>query len=349
VRKIIHIDMDCFYAAVEMRDDPALQGKPIAVGGAADQRGVLSTCNYEARKFGLHSAMASAKAFQLCPQLILLPVNMAKYREASVVIHEIFHHYSDRIEPLSLDEAYLDVSDSTECQGSATLLAQKIRQDIYQALTLTASAGIAPNKFLAKVASDWNKPNGQFCIPPQHVDAFIKALSVKKIPGVGRVSAKKLHDHGIKTCSDLQTQSKLELHQQFGKFGERLYDCCRGIDDRPVEMSRLRKSVSVETTFIHDLGNLEECQRELFDLQERLHQRLKKYPDRPIHKQFIKIKFADFTQTTKECVVTQLENPVFSQLLCAAMEKTHKKVRLLGVGIRFSEKTATNPAQSMLL
>jgi DNA polymerase-4 len=207
-RKIIHIDMDCFYAAVETRDNPDLQGKPVAIGGSANKRGVLSTCNYEARTFGLHSAMLTATALQRCRQLVLLPVNMQKYRQASTQIHQIFHRYTDLIEPLSLDEAYLDVTDNTDCQGSASLLAKQIRSEIEQELRLTASAGIAPNKFLAKIASDWHKPNGQFVIPPEAIEEFMIELSVKKIPGVGKVTAEKLHKLGISTCGQLQNISQ---------------------------------------------------------------------------------------------------------------------------------------------
>jgi len=348
-RKIIHIDLDCFYAAVEVRDNPALHGKPVAVGGAPDKRGVLTTCNYEARVFGLHSAMATSRALQLCPQLIVLPVQMDKYRQVSSEIHAIFHRYTDCIEPLSLDEAYLDVSDSTLFQGSATLLARQIRADIVTHLNLTASAGIAPNKFLAKVASDWRKPNGQFSIPPEHVAAFMKRLPVTKIPGVGQVSARKLHACGITTCACLQKVSKIDLHQQFGKLGERLYDYCRGIDTRSVESKRTRKSVSIEHTFLEDLETLMLCERHLPVLQADLCERLKKHPDRIIHKQFIKIKFADFTRITKECVVMQFTEARFLDLLQTAMQDNPKKVRLLGIGVRFREPAFSQEIQASLL
>lgn len=335
MKKIIHIDMDCFYAAVEIRDNPFLKGKPVAVGGLPDKRGVLTTCNYEARAFRLHSAMASSRALQLCPKLILLPVDMKKYREVSAEVREIFYRYTDIVEFLSLDEAYLDVSDSKACQGSAILLAKKIRGDILQELNLTASAGIATNKFLAKVASDWRKPDGQFSILPNQVDAFIKSLPVKKIPGVGKVSVRKLNNINVNTCAQLQTLSLIELHQRFGKFGERLYNYCRGIDERPVETMRIRKSVSVEETFIEDLRGLSECSNKLPALQSNLYRRLKKYEDRVIHKQFIKVKFADFSRTTKECVVTQLDGAIFLELLREVIKNSSKKVRLLGLGVRF--------------
>lgn len=187
-RKIIHIDMDCFYASIEIRDNPKLQGKPVAVGGSAQKRGVLSTCNYEARKFGLHSAMSTAQALKKCPHLILLPVNMSLYKQVSQQIHQIFQRYTSIIEPLSLDEAYLDVTDCQKCAGSATWIAQEIRQAIFNELHLTASAGIAPLKFLAKIASEQNKPNGQFVINPEQVEQFIYNLPLSKIPSVGKVT-----------------------------------------------------------------------------------------------------------------------------------------------------------------
>jgi DNA polymerase IV len=347
-KKIIHIDMDCFYAAVEMRDNPSLLRKPVAVGGSPDQRGVLTTCNYEARRFGLHSAMSTHRALQLCPAVILLPVAMDKYREASALIHHILQDYTDIIEPLSLDEAYLDVSASKAHQGSATLLAQEIRARIFTTLKLTASAGIAANKFLAKVASDWRKPNGQFSIPPASVAAFITTLPVKKIPGVGRVTAKKLHDSGYATCGDLQALSQLLLHQQFGKFGHSLYDYCRGIDKRLVQASRTRKSVSVEHTFLEDIPLNADCVSHVTSLHLQLVKRLEKHADRVIHKQFIKIKFYDFTQMTKECVVPTLSCDSFVSLLTDALQGTDKAIRLLGVGVRFNEPLIDDPLQQAL-
>ena len=335
--KIIHIDMDCFYAAVEIRDNPSLQGKAVAVGAKAEQRGVLTTCNYEARKYGLHSAMPTARALQLCPDLILLPVAMDKYRRVSAAIHTIFRRYTDKIEPLSLDEAYLDVTGLEVCQGSATLLAQRIRAEIYATVGLTASAGIAPNKFLAKVASDWHKPNGQFVIAPETVEEFVKTLAVKKIPGVGKVTAKKLLAQGIENCAQLQSLTKEELITAFGKFGYNLYDYCRGIDHRRVDIARTRKSVSVEHTFLHDLTTLLACEEKLPMLHQELMVRLKKYDNRIIHKQFIKIKFSDFTQMTKECVVDSLKENNFLLLLREALAEFTKPVRLLGIGVRLGE------------
>ena len=203
MRKIIHCDCDCFYAAVEMRDDPSLRDLPIAIGGKSDRRGVVATCNYRAREYGVRSAMPTGQALKLCPDLVVVPGTMAKYREAAQQIRQIFYRYTDKVEPLSLDEAYLDVTDCTECQGSATLIAQEIREVIAREVGVTASAGIAPNKFLAKVASDLNKPDGQYVITPPEIDAFVETLKVKRISGVGKVTNEKLRRLGIETCGDL--------------------------------------------------------------------------------------------------------------------------------------------------
>jgi len=262
-RKIIHCDCDCFYAAVEMRDNPALKGAPIAVGGDAAHRGVIATCNYEARHFGVRSAMPTSQALQRCPHLIVIPPSMDKYREASQFITAIYRDYTDLVEPLSLDEAYLDVTDSVQHQGSGTLIAQEIRARIAQTVGITASAGVAPNKFLAKIASDWNKPDGLFVIRPKDVAEFVKTLPIAKVFGVGKVTAAKLQTLGVTTCLDLQSWSIYELENQFGKFGERLYELCRGIDQRDVCANRERKSVSVEETYTHDLPDLAACLTQL--------------------------------------------------------------------------------------
>src|SRR5688572_8550149 len=246
MRKIIHCDCDCFYAAIEMRDNPALREVPLAVGGRPDQRGVVATCNYEARRYGIHSAMATAQALKLCPHLVVIPPAMDKYRAASKQILAIYHDYTDLVEPLSLDEAYLDVSESTHCKGSATLIAQEIRQRIFATVGITASAGVAPNKFVAKIASDWHKPDGLCLVRPDEVDAFVAALPVKKLHGVGKVTAAKLNKLGAETCGDLRSWTLADLEQHFGRFGTRLHDLCRGIDEREVSTSRERKSISTE-------------------------------------------------------------------------------------------------------
>ncbi len=245
-RKIIHIDMDCFYAAIEMRDFPEIASMPVAVGGSPNQRGVISTCNYVARKFGVHSAMATANALRICPSLVIQPTRMDVYREESHHIRAIFAEYTHKIEPLSLDEAYLDVTGSHQHQGSASWIAEAIRERIYQTRNLTASAGIAPNKSLAKIASDWHKPNGQMVIPPERVEAFMQELPVRKLFGVGPVMEMRLKMLGIQTCGELQARSKVELIKHFGSMGTRLYELSRGIDAREVISERVRKSISVE-------------------------------------------------------------------------------------------------------
>ena len=345
-RKIIHVDMDCFYAAIEMRDDPLLRGAAVAVGGSPDKRGVIATCNYEARSYGVHSAMASAHAKRLCPNLIIVPPNFDKYRHDSKVIRSIFAKYTSLIEPLSLDEAFLDVSDSTEYKGSATYIAQAIRHDIYQELKLTASAGIAPNKFLAKVASDWEKPNGQFVIHPDAVNGFIVELPVKKIPGVGKKTSEKLHNMGVYTCADLQQLELLELTRKFGAFGQSLYYLSRGIDDRPVITHYPRKSLSVENTYDKDLYTLEDCLAEVPQLLSTLKQRLARSKvDAPVNKMFVKLKFSDFSATTVERTSFGVNDDLFYELMDEGFHRRDKSVRLLGLGVRFQNAESTSFVQ----
>lgn len=302
MRKIIHVDMDCFFAAVEMRDDPSLRDIPLAIGGSAERRGVISTANYPARRFGVRSAMSTAMAFKLCPHLKLLPGRMAAYKEASQHIRTIFARYTSLIEPLSLDEAYLDVSDSSLCSGSATLIAQQIRQAISDELQLTASAGIAPIKFLAKIASELNKPNGQYVITPAQVPAFLQQLPLGKIPGVGKVTAKRLEELGLFTCADVQQYDLAALLKSFGKFGRVLWERSQGIDEREVSPDRLRKSVGVERTLAADIHRWEDCETLIIDkLYPELEMRLRKVkPDLHIARQGVKLKFQDFQQTTQE-------------------------------------------------
>jgi len=259
-RAIIHLDMDAFYASIEIRDQPSLKGKPVGVGGARDRRGVLTTCNYEARQFGVHSAMPTFMALQRCPQLIILPTRFDVYRKEAAVIREILFRFTPLVEPLSLDEAYLDVTDHP---GAPSPLAQVIRGLIFRKTKLTASAGIGPNKLIAKIASDLKKPNGQFEVKPEQVPAFMKELPVRKLWGIGQVTEQKLDKLGIATCGDMQRLSRVALQEHFGKFGIELYDLCRGIDDRPVEPDRERKSLSTEETFPSDLETLPECEEKL--------------------------------------------------------------------------------------
>lgn len=344
VRKIIHCDCDCFYASVEMRDDPSLVGRPLGVGGRPDERGVIAACNYEARAFGIHSAMPTARALRLCPQLILLPPDFDRYRAASRRILAIYRDYTPLVEPLSLDEAYLDVTGVDRCHGSATLMAAEIRGRIHEEVGITASAGIAPNKFIAKVASDWRKPNGQFVVRPEEVDAFVAALPVKKIFGVGKVTAQHLRRLGIETCGDLRAWSLAGLTQEFGSFGARLHRMARGIDERPVSPERERKSLSVETTYPNDLADLGACVAALAPLIEAFAQRMeRKVGGEVVHKAFVKVKFADFTQTTAECVEPAPDDETWARLLAEAHARRGLPVRLLGVGVRFAPPAAKNP------
>ncbi|WHI46168.1 DNA polymerase IV [Microbulbifer sp. TRSA001] len=341
MRKIIHCDCDCFYASVEMRDDPNLRGRPLAVGGSSDRRGVISTCNYEARSYGVRSAMPTAQAKKLCPDLIVVPGNMAKYREVSGQIREIFLDYCDDIEPLSLDEAFLDVTDSGRCHGSATLIAEEIRQRVHDTLGITISAGVAPNKFLAKIASDWQKPDGLTVITPSEVDQFVLRLPINKIHGVGRVTAEKMHRQGIRTCADLRNFSQVELSKKFGKFGRRLYDLCRGVDDRPVSGDGSRKSVSVERTFREDLFSFDEWLEQLTELYMRLLERLEKLGDRyEVNGATVKVKYADFTTSTHERSSRAGRISEFRQLLQECREKRPAPIRLLGVGLRLTDLRA---------
>ena len=322
-----------------MRDNPSLAGKPIAVGGSPKRRGVVATCNYEARKYGIHSAMASAMARNRCPELIIVRPDMEKYREASALIHEIFEGYTSIIEPLSLDEAFLDVSDCSLFEGSATRIAEDIRKNVKKTVGITISAGIAPNKFLAKIASDWNKPDGQFVIKPQEVDGFVKNLPVKKLHGVGKVTASKMHSIGVQTCGDLQDLSEDELRDKFGNSGKRLYLLAQGIDDRPVKTERIRKSLSVETTFSQDIVDFEGCLKELPELMRQLDTRLVKIQNNyRISKQVVKIKFNDFIQTTAETISPSANPQIFEELCEEGYARRERPVRLLGIGVRLEPK-----------
>ena len=350
-RKIIHCDCDCFYAAVEMRDDPSLANLPIAIGGKSDRRGVVATCNYKARHFGVHSAMPTGQALKLCPDLVVIPGTMAKYREAALQIRQIFYRYTDKVEPLSLDEAYLDVTDCTECQGSATLIAQQIRAQIATEVGVTASAGVAPNKFLAKVASDLNKPDGQFVITPEEVDDFVQKLEVKRLFGVGKVTNEKLRRMGIITCGDLQQRNLIELVDKFGVFGKRLHDLSYGRDERQVNSNSRRKSLSVEHTYSDDLPDQIACLAKLPDLLIELRSRLRRVDsDYLVTKQFIKMKFNDFTATTVERqMVSGLPVESFEALCQQAWIRGNRPVRLMGIGVRFIDTSEQGKARQLEL
>lgn len=349
-RKIIHCDCDCFFAAVEMRDNPALANIPIAVGGSSDRRGVISTCNYQARAFGVRSAMATARAMKLCPNLTVIPGHMEKYRQVSQQIMAIYRDYTDLIEPLSLDEAFLDVTESEHCQGSATLIAQEIRARIKVEVGITVSSGVASSKFLAKIASDWDKPDGLYVIRPHEVDAFIEVLPVEKIFGVGEKTAARLHKLGVKQCGDLRGYTLAQLVDHFGRFGKRLYELCRGIDDRPVRVSRERKSISVENTFSQDLPDLESCLLHLPALMQSLESRFEKHREkRTVTGAVVKMKFSDFTQTTVEHASDQPDQALFEALMQEAWGRGQKPVRLLGVGYRLGQFQQRQGEQLSLL
>ncbi|WP_413576715.1 DNA polymerase IV [Bdellovibrio sp. HCB290] len=340
MKKIIHVDMDCFYAAVEVKFNPQLKGKPLGIGGPPNSRSVLCTASYEARKFGVRSAMPSSQAVRLCPQLILIPPHFDLYKEESRKVREIFERFTKKIEPLSLDEAYLDVTECTQFGGSATLIAQEIRRLIFTELNLTASAGIAPNKFLAKIASDWKKPNGQFVVRPQDVDAFVKELPVEKIFGVGKVTAQKMHDIGLHTLGDIQKYSVPELHRWFGSRAQDLFDFSRGIDHREVITEWERKSLTVEETYNKDLLTFEECKARIPGLYEDFIGRLERgqYQDR-IKGMVVKLKFFDFKSTTHEEVIQgtpSMED--FERLLEKAWHRRAVAVRLIGVGVRLGQE-----------
>lgn len=347
MKKIIHVDMDCFYAAVEMRDNPALREIPLAIGGSEKRRGVISTCNYIARKFGVRSAMATGHALKLCPTLTVVRGDMAKYKSVSGQIQAIFQRYTDKIEPLSLDEAYLDVSDCSLFRGSATLIAEDIRRAIRQELGLTASAGVAPVKFIAKVASDINKPDGMFIITPNEIDGFVKTLPLEKIPGVGKVTLAKLHEMGLFTGEDVQAYDRTALLQRFGKFGQSLWNRCHGIDDRDVETSRVRKSVGVERTLPQDIQTEEECVAVMISLFEEMKTRLERVcPSFEIARQGVKIKFSDFQQTTVEHRQWRYDEAQFPLLLKEALSRQQGRgVRLIGLNVGLKTEAKDPPSQ----
>ncbi|OEF26291.1 DNA polymerase IV [Vibrio rumoiensis] len=335
-RKIIHVDMDCFFAAVEMRDFPEYKDVALAVGGSEKQRGVISTCNYRAREFGVRSALPTTKAFQLCPSLVLVPGRMDVYKSVSKQIREIFSRYTAIIEPLSLDEAYLDVTESTMHHGSATLIAQAIRQDIERELNLTASAGVAPLKFLAKIASDFNKPNGLAVITPDQVQTVIDQLPLEKIPGVGKVSIERLHQAGLYTCLDVQKYHYSDLLRQFGRMGESLWKKSHGIDERGIVVERNRKSVGVERTFSENISSFEQCWRviETFLFPELDKRLLKASPTKSIVKQGIKVKFSDFQQTTIEHSCQHFNLAEFKSMLQEVLTRQQgREIRLLGLNV----------------
>jgi DNA polymerase-4 len=335
MRKVLHIDCDCFFAAVEMRDNPQLCHVPIAIGGHSDRRGVISTCNYPARKLGIHSAMATAQALKKCPELILLPGNMALYRDVSNQVMAVIRQYGIAFEQVSVDEAYVEL----EPNESAIEVGERIRAEVEARVGITVSVGAAPNKFLAKIASDWNKPNGLFAVKPHKVDAFVAQLEVRKIPGIGPKTAERLAAQGIVLCSDAQQYSLIELVNLFGRTGVTLFKRCRGQDDRILSADRIRKSISVEHTFAKDLYLAQELDDEVKILWEKFLQRTDKANiDSRSLAPFVKVKFNDFSQTTLADHLQMVSLEAFRQLLQQARLRNDSDeiqgVRLIGIGGR---------------
>lgn len=335
-RKIIHIDMDAFYASVEQRDNPNLRGRPIAVGHAGE-RGVVAAASYEARKYGVHSAMSSQKAMRLCPELIFIPGRMEVYKEVSGQIHEIFREHTDIIEPLSLDEAFLDVTENKKNIPLAVDIARDIKQQIRTDLGLVASAGVSYNKFLAKVASDYRKPNGLCTIHPDQALDFIARLPIESFWGVGPVTAKRMHALGIHDGAHLRAWSLDGLTREFGKTGALYYNFSRGIDLRPVEAVRVRKSIGCERTLEHDISNRSSVVIELYHTAQELINRLSA-KDFQGNTLTLKVKFHDFTQITRSitqpCKLTTLDVilPLAKRLL-AEVEYENHPIRLLGLSV----------------
>jgi DNA polymerase IV len=349
-RKIIHVDMDAFYASVEQRDEPLLRGKPVIVAWKGN-RSVVCAASYEARAFGVRSAMPAVRAQRLCPDGIFVAPDFPRYRAVSKNVHEIFKRHTDLIEPLSLDEAYLDVTENKTGLPTATLAARTIREQIRQELNLTASAGVAPTKFLAKLASDWRKPDGLFVIRPEEVDAFLLPLQVGRLPGVGKVTEEKLAKLGIKTVGALRSLERANLEHEFGRYGVRLYELARGIDESPVDPDRPTKSISVEDTFQEDVL-LAETEPMIRRLAEKLWSASRK-ESRTARTVVLKLKTSEFK------ILTRSHTPDSPPSSCKELTEIaiklrervdfgpHQRYRLVGIGLsnfREAEETESQPA-----
>ncbi|REF43106.1 DNA polymerase-4 [Serratia ficaria] len=355
--KIIHIDMDCFYAQVEMRDNPALRDLPIAIGGPTKTQGILCTSNYKAREFGVRAAQSTYEAFKLCPELVLIHPDFAKYKIISNQLSTIYRKYSERIQLISLDEAYIDVSDSQLHNGSATLIAQSIKTEIFDTLNLTASAGVSFNKMLAKIASDWNKPNGLFVITPDMRNSFMKNLPLIKIPGVGKVGYEKLKKIGLSTCGEVIERDITELINIFGKRAAlKLLEACHGVSNSIVKEKSQRKSFGIEKTFYNPISDNEYITSEIDNLVSTYNVRLVELDEfhfwkRRISHVSIKIRFNDFETLTRAIGITPQESDIVithrvlnketAELLKAQLISMHneikKPIRLIGIGIKFEE------------
>jgi len=337
MRKIIHIDMDAFYASVEQRDCPRYRGKPLAVGATPNQRGVVCAASYEARTFGIHSALSSRVALQRCPHLIFVPPRFDVYRSISQQIRAIFEQHTDLVEPVALDEAYLDVTENKQGLPYATTISREIRAAIFTETGLTASAGVSFNKFLAKMASGLNKPNGQTVILPEQAETFVESLPIEKFHGIGKVSATKMHELDIHTGADLTQRSEAELVHHFGKVGHHYFKIARAQDDRLVEANRVRKSVGAETSYAQDLSDRAVMLHELETIAETVYQRLERHQTggRTIT---LKVKFANYQQITRSRTVMNSIREVativsLAQELFEAVNLEGRNVRLLGISL----------------
>lgn len=353
-RKIIHVDMDAFYASVEQRDFPEYKGKPVVVGGTPEQRGVVAACSYEARKFGIHSAMPSAQAHKRCPHAIFLKPRFTIYREVSTQVQAVFRQFTELVEPLSLDEAYLDVSNNQEFSGSATLIAKEIKRLIKEKTELNASAGVSYNKFLAKIASDMDKPDGLYLITPEQGPEFIKQLPIRKFFGIGKATEAKMNKFGIQTGDDLLKKERHELVEHFGKSGHFYYKIARGIDLRPVNNKRERKSLGKETTFSQDMGDINQMFKVLDELSNSVARSLF---DKELTAQTIilKVKYADFELITRSRTIEKPTQSMkkITEAVKDLLRKTdagQRKVRLLGVStskLQEKESQRSNKTEQM--
>lgn len=337
IKKIIHVDLDYFYAQVEELDHPELKKKPFAVGGSYSGKGVVCTSNYVAREFGVKSAMPSFMAMKRCPQIVFLRPNFYKYTEKSREIFEIFSKYTDKIQKLSLDEAYLDVTDCRFFQNDAVKIAKAIRKEIFSKTGLTASAGVSYNKLLAKIGSDLFKPDGLAVLRPENIEANIRHFPIQKIQGIGKVTAKKFFARGINTFGDLQKLTKAELVNWHGDYGVSLYNFCRGIDHREVNPRRIRKSLSVENTFFENLQKSEEMIFKLNHTYDELKDRLEKHQDKTIKNLVVKLKYHDFQTSTVEAALDFKEDS-FKELFLRRWHERPEPIRLLGLGVKFQTR-----------
>ena len=350
-RKIIHVDMDAFFASVEQRDQPEYRGKPLIVGGKPNSRGVVAACSYEARQFGIHSAMPCSQAYRLCPQAIFVPPRFEAYRAVSNQIRTIFWRYASQVEPLSLDEAYLDVTYTAEYDGSATLIARAIKRDILAETRLIASAGVSYNKFLAKIASDMDKPDGLYVIKPEQGETFVANLAIGKFHGIGPATEAKMKKAGITSGKDLRRWTQEQLIETFGKTGNYYYHISRAIDHRPVRSKRIRKSLGKETTFAKDVMSPDELLTTLHALAEQVLTSLKtqKLEARTLT---LKVKYANFQQVTRATTAEEtLDLAAIKHLLPMLMAKTEagsSAVRLVGLSLSGLEKNKSEKTKQQL-